>query len=559
MIALSYLFAFVAMLGVLVFVHEFGHFAVAKLCGVRVLKFSLGFGPTIGFGRWKLQWTRNGTEYVIAWFPLGGFVKMLGENPDDDAMDAEARAHPTETLGAKPLWQKLAIILAGPAMNLLLPVVVFVGTLAVGIPRALPVVGTVETGSPAAQAGLLPGDRILSVDGEPMTWWDDVEDALRSAPGRSVALSVERAGKLESVALPLTARGGLDAFGGVKQVGWSGLGHQRPRATLGIPDVSSPAAQAGLRSGDRVEQLNGVAVEDWVALDRAYGAAGRDGTVSLAIARGDETSPERLTVAAPALGTLTRLGVLPASVLVSRVSPESPAAKAGIQSGDLILGVDGAPVGSFASFAEIVRTSKGRELSIEVASGGVTKVLRIEPELAEADTGLGVPEERYLIGVTAEAPALLGAVGRDVERNPLVSVPRAVGMTLDVTKTFLQGLGKLVTGEVSRKQLAGPIGIAEIAHNALQRGWEAYLGTLVLISINLGVLNLLPIPVLDGGQALLFLVEGVKRSPVSIRTREIVQQIGVSVLVLLMGFAFWNDVSRHWSKLVEWLRTSTGL
>jgi len=556
---LSYLFAFVAMLGVLVFVHEFGHFAVAKLCGVRVLKFSLGFGPTIGLGRWKLHWTRNGTEYVIAWFPLGGFVKMLGENPDDDAMDAEARAHPNETLGSKPLWQKLAIIFAGPAMNLLLPVVVFVGTLAVGIPRALPVVGTVEAGSPAAQAGFLPGDRIVSIDGLPMTWWDDVDDALRGAPGRSVELSIERDGKRETVPLPLVARGGLDPFGGVKQVGWSGLGHQRPRATLGIPDASAPAAQAGLRSGDRVEQLNGAAVEDWVALDRAYGAAGREGTVSLAIARGDEASPERLTIAVPALGTLERLGVLPASVLVSRVSPDSPAAKAGIQPGDLILGVDGGPVGSFASFAEIVRTSKGRELEVEVASRGVTKVLPIKPELAEADTGLGVPEERYLIGVTAEAPALLGAVGRDVERNPLVSVPRAIGMTLDVTKTFLQGLGKLVTGEVSRKQLAGPIGIAEIAHNALQRGWEAYLGTLVLISINLGVLNLLPIPVLDGGQALLFLVEGVKRSPVSIRTREIVQQIGVSVLVLLMGFAFWNDVSRHWSKLLEWLRTSTGL
>jgi regulator of sigma E protease len=132
-------------------------------------------------------------------------------------------------------------------------------------------------------------------------------------------------------------------------------------------------------------------------------------------------------------------------------------------------------------------------------------------------------------------------------------------MTADVTRTFLQGLGKIVTGQVSSRQLAGPIGIAEIAHSALQRGWEAYLGTLVLISINLGVLNLLPIPVLDGGQAMIFLIEGVKRSPVSLRTREVVQQIGLTVLVLLMGFAFWNDVSRHWSKLLEWLRTSTGL
>jgi regulator of sigma E protease len=559
MTAFSYLFAFVAMLGVLVFVHEFGHFVAAKLCGVRVLKFSLGFGPTIGIGRWKLAWTRGGTEYVIAFFPLGGFVKMLGENPDEIEGDPEVRAHPSETLGAKPVWQKLTIIFAGPLMNLLLPVVVFMGTLFVGIPRPLPVVGTVEPGSPAAHAGLQPGDRILAIDHKPVAWWDDVEEALRARPGQSVGLAFERDGTRHEISLALAERSGLDEFGGVHRVGWSGLGHQRLRATIGIPDKGSPAAEAGLRSGDRVLRLDGAAVEDWVGLQRAYAQAGTRGSVELAIARGDDAKPEQLSLRVPARGSLDALGVLPASVLVSRVSPDSPAARAGIEPGDLILGVDGEPVGSFASFAEIVRTSKGRTLGIELASHGETRVLRIAPELASADTGLGVPEERYLIGVTAEAAAMVGALGKDVERNPMVSFPRAISMTADVTRTFLQGLGKIVTGQVSSRQLAGPIGIAEIAHSALQRGWEAYLGTLVLISINLGVLNLLPIPVLDGGQAMIFLIEGVKRSPVSLRTREVVQQIGLTVLVLLMGFAFWNDVSRHWSKLLEWLRTSTGL
>ena len=559
MTAFSYLFAFVAMLGVLVFVHEFGHFVAAKLCGVRVLKFSLGFGPTIGIGRWKLAWTRGGTEYVIAFFPLGGFVKMLGENPDEVEGDPEVRAHPSETLGAKPVWQKLTIIFAGPLMNLLLPVVVFMGTLFVGIPRPLPVVGTVEPGSPAAHAGLQPGDRILAIDHKPVAWWDDVEEALRARPGQSVGLAFERDGTRHEISLALAERSGLDEFGGVHRVGWSGLGHQRLRATIGIPDKGSPAAEAGLRSGDRVLRLDGAAVEDWVGLQRAYAQAGTRGSVELAIARGDDAKPEQLSLRVPARGSLDALGVLPASVLVSRVSPDSPAARAGIEPGDLILGVDGEPVGSFASFAEIVRTSKGRTLGIELASHGETRVLRIAPELASADTGLGVPEERYLIGVTAEAAAMVGALGKDVERNPMVSFPRAISMTADVTRTFLQGLGKIVTGQVSSRQLAGPIGIAEIAHSALQRGWEAYLGTLVLISINLGVLNLLPIPVLDGGQAMIFLIEGVKRSPVSLRTREVVQQIGLTVLVLLMGFAFWNDVSRHWSKLLEWLRTSTGL
>lgn len=557
MTALSYFFSLVAMLGVLVFVHELGHFLVAKWCGVRVLKFSIGFGPTIGFGRWKLAWTRNGTEYVVAWFPLGGFVKMLGENPDDEEQDPEVRYNPEETLGAKPVWQKLAIVFAGPAMNLLLPVVIFVGTLAVGIPRPLPVVGTVEAGSPGAAAGLRPGDTVLAVDGRDVRWWDDVEDALRGRPGESVALRIERAGEIQDVTVPVAARAGLDVFGGVKKTGWAGVGHMRLRATLGIPEASSPAAVAGLRSGDRVTRVGDVAVEDWRGFEAAYAAA--SGDVKLALERGDAEQPESREVTVPGLGSAQALGVVPAAVLVSRVEPGSAADRAGIQAGDLLLAVDGGPVGSFPSFAEIVRASQGRELEIAYARAGQTFVVRVAPELKEADTGLGVKEPRYLIGVTAEAPGLVGAVGRDVERNPLVSVPRAVGMTWEVTRTFLQGLGKLVTGEVSSKQLAGPIGIAEIAHNAMQRGWEAYLSTLILISINLGVLNLLPIPVLDGGQAVLFLIEGVKRSPVSLRTREVVQQIGLTMLVALMGFAFWNDLSRHWTRLVDWLRSSAGL
>jgi regulator of sigma E protease len=183
----------------------------------------------------------------------------------------------------------------------------------------------------------------------------------------------------------------------------------------------------------------------------------------------------------------------------------------------------------------------------------------IAPELRPVDLGLGIQDSRYLVGITAEAATLPGGVALDRERNPLISFWRSVGMTVDMTRTFLRGLGKLVTGEVSRKQLAGPIGIAEIAGNALQRGWETYLAVMVLISVNLGILNLLPIPILDGGQAVLFTVEGIKRSPLSLRARELLQQAGLTVLVLLMGLAFWNDISRNWSRVVDWLRSGSGL
>ena len=555
MTAFTYVFAFVLMLSVLIFVHELGHFLVARWCGVRVLKFCLGFGPPIGFGRWRMAWTRNGTEYAVAWFPLGGFVKMLGENPDEEK-DPELLAHPSEALGAKPLWQKLAIVFAGPAMNLMLPVAIFAVTLFIGMPRGAPVIGAVEAGSPAERAGLQAGDRLLALGDEPIAWWGDFEVLVRKHPGDAFALRYQRGDQVREESFEVGSRAALDEFGKVRDMGWVGLGHRRLSAMVGVPNAEGPAHRAGLRSGDVIVSLGGQPVADWSSLAAAYAAA--SGPAPAEIDRGSE-SPERLALELPALGDLAALGVVPANVLVSSVEPDSPAARAGLARGDLILSVDGQIAGSFLSFAETVRTSGGRRLDLVVARAGKLEQIQVAPELAPIDVGLGIEETRYRVGITAEAATLPGAVELDQARNPLVAVPRAVGMTVDVTHMFLRGLAKIVTGEVSRKQVAGPIGIAQIAGNAMQRGWETYLSTLVLISINLGILNLLPIPILDGGQAMLFLAEGVKRSPLSLRTRLVFQQIGLTVLMLLMGMAFWNDISRHWSKVVDWLRSGTGL
>jgi len=551
---LNYLLAFVVLLSVLIFVHELGHFLVAKACGVRVLKFCLGFGPPVRLGRLRLAWKRGHTEYAIAWFPLGGFVKMLGENPDEQD-DPEARAHPSEALGSKPLWQKLAIVFAGPAMNLMLPIAVFMGTLFVGMPRPAAVVGSVEAGSPAERAGIEPGDRIVSVAGQPVGWWGEVEESVRSRPGGELALELERAGERRSLALPLESRSSLDEFGTAEAVGYSGLGHRRPRAMLGVAEADSPAHAAGLRSGDRVAAVAGEPVEDWNEFARAYAAAPAGGRVATLVLRGPEDAPERIALEVPTLGHLGSLGVLPANVLVSGVSPESAAERAGIRPGDLVLAVDGAPVTSFQSFAETVRASGGKPLDVVYARDGAARRVEIQPELRTVEVGPGLEETRYLVGITAAPATLPGALAIDRERNPAVALPRAVEMTVSITGTFLRGLGKIVTGEVSRNQVAGPIGIATIAGSSWQQGWETYLSTLVLISINLGILNLLPIPILDGGQAVLFLVEGVKRSPLSLRTRLAVQQIGLTVLALLMGMAFWNDLSRYGSKVLDWLRS----
>lgn len=563
----EFAFAFVAMLGVLITVHEFGHFAAAKLCGVRVLKFSIGFGPAIGIGRFRLAWKRGGTEYVVGWFPLGGFVRMLGDTTEeaigDRTEEPDWRADPalaSQTLAAKPLYQKLFIIFAGPAMNLLLPVVVVWGTLAAGIDRGLAQVGTVERGSPAAAAGLRAGDRIVAVDGEPVRWWDEVEAAVRSRPSGRLALDLERgagAGATrERVTLEVASRAGLDVFRETKDVGWLGLQHPRQKAVVGVTDAESPAARAGLRSGDRVAAVGGEPVDDWSGFARAYEAGPAGGRVALRVERGPEGARETTEVAVPALGSVEGLGAIPAVVLVAAVTPGMPAAEAGVRPGDLIVAVDGAPIGSFATFQETVFASKGRTLEVQVASGGTTRALRVTPRRTTTDI-TGGEEELFLIGIQGENAILPGSIAVDRELNPLIALPRAAAMTVEFTSVFLQGLKKLVFGEISRRNLGGPIEIARQSHLALQRGFQDFLQLLVMISINLGILNLLPIPILDGGQALLFTVEAVKRGPLSERTREFVQQVGIVFLVALMGLAFWNDLSRHWAGFLDWLRGLT--
>jgi len=549
----NYAFAFVVMLGVLIFVHELGHFLAAKACGVRVLKFSLGFGSPVGIGRFRMRWVRGHTEYVVCWIPLGGFVKMLGETPDPEVAP-ELAAHPDETLDAKPLWQKLIVIFAGPAMNLLLPVVIYTGILAVGLPQAEAVVGEVEANSPAAVAGLQPNDRVIAIGGTPVRWWTQIYDALAEQPSGEIAIRYERDGAEEVARVSIESREQSDVFGDTIDVGWVGLYHRRPQAMVALADRARPAHQAGLRTGDRVTEVAGVPVADWYAFADAYAAAGRNGEVSITLTRGRET-PEEIELQIPALGDLERLGVIRADVLIVDVGEDSPAAEVGLRSGDLIQGVDGEPAHSFDSFANRVRTGGGQSLALSILRDGEPLEFSVTPALVQTDvTGYGVERPRYQIGIMGNnLLAVPGSIVLEQILNPLVAVPKATAMTVEITKLFMRGLGKLVTGDVPRNQLSGPIGIAEIAGKSLERGWLHYLQTLILISINLGILNLLPIPLLDGGQAVVFIIEGVRRERLSLRTREFVQQAGFMMLIAIMGLAFWNDISRNWSRVVDWL------
>lgn len=559
MVLFDYIVAAIPMLGILVFVHEFGHFVVAKLCGVRVLKFSLGFGSPIGFGRHRLRWERHGTEYVISWIPLGGFVRMLGEalpGDEESALEIPSDARPEEYLDAKPAWQKIAITLAGPAMNLALPIVLLTGMLWVGMPKPNSIIGLVERGSPAAEAGLEPGDRIVSIDGTPVQWWRQVQRRVRDAtPGQELDVSVERGDQTRSLVLPVGVRDSLDPYGEAREVGWLGLGHDRLPALIGVPQADSLAALSGLKSGNVILRVGEIETEDWDQWAEAY-AAVRAETVEVEVAEGIDEDADRELRIIPALGSVSALGVIPAPILVGAVVPDMPAAAAGVKAGDLVLELDGRPVGSFHHFADTIRASEGAVLALTYARDGVTQtvplqaVQRTVPGIFGID---GLEETVYQIGLSHAVATLPGPLGLDRERNPLVAIPRAVAMTGENIAAMLDGLSRMFSGQVGLEQVRGPITIVQFARKSLDLGWQAYLTMMIFISLNLGILNLLPIPILDGGQLVIHSIEGIKRAPISLRTREFVQQIGFVTLMLLMGLAFWNDLSAQWKKLVDWL------
>lgn len=440
--------AAIIVLGVLIFVHELGHFLVAKRSRVGVLKFSMGFGPKL-FGV-----KRGETEYLISALPLGGYVKMIGEDPGDESPEA---ADPERSFSRKSVGTRARIILAGPLANLLLPVLIFWGVFAiVGQPYFLPIIGTPETGSPAAQAALLPGDRVQNLDGVPIERWTEIDTALQASSGRSLTLTVVRDGRTFDVRLTPRAVSARDIFGQETQA-WD----------LGLHPLLT-----------------------------------------------------------------TRIG---------QVLPGHVAEQAGLKSGDLILLLNGAPVTEWEQLAKMIHGSPGRTVRLTVERDGRRFEVQVTPRPTR-QRGQAGEEEIGLIGI---GPAPESQYAR---LNPVAALAAGVKKTAELTVLIVQGFVKLIQAKISPKTIGGPILIAQMAGEVVQRGPVELLSFTALLSINLAILNLLPIPVLDGGHLLFSLIEWLRGKPVSLRKREIAQQVGMVLLVGLMIFAFYNDIFRWLAK-----------
>ena len=428
------LFAFLFVLGVLVFVHELGHFLAARRLGVRVLTFSLGFGPKI------LKFQRGDTEYCVSIVPLGGYVKMAGETPDDP------RTGQPDEFMSKTKWERFQILIMGPVMNIVLAVVVMAVVLAQGAEVPVyqdqpPVVGAVAPGSPAEDAGILRGDLIVDVAGRAVDTWEDLFIAVGPRPDRDVAVTLSRGGQTQSVTV-------------------------RP-----VPET-------------RYE--------------------------------------------------IGSIGVMPdINPIVASVIAGEPAERAGLLAGDVVLAVNGERMVTRTQLVEAISRNGDREIELTIEREGRQQQVRATPEQRG---------DRGMLGVYVTEPT------RSFTPGPFEAIQLSVERNIEFSGLIFRTLGGLFVGETSPRQLMGPVAIAQLSGESAEAGWIALFTLMASISLNLGLLNLLPIPVLDGGHILIMALEGVARRDFSMALKEKMLLAGFVLLMMLMVTVIYNDLTR-----VSWI------
>lgn len=438
---------FLVVLGILVAFHELGHFLAARWVGVKVLKFSLGFGPKL-FGRQVGE-----TEYLLSAIPLGGYVKLFGED-EAEAITPDDRRRSFVHQG---LWGKVLIVAAGPGFNFILAYLIFAAWLSTGYTLPVPsfkdiapVIEAVAADSPAAKAGLMVGDQVKKIDGRDIATRVELFDATAKGKGAPLTLEVLRDGRTQ---------------------------------TLTVTPVAAPKPSSK---------------------DDAPGYY---------------------------------LGIEEIPPVVNEVVPGKPAAAAGFKEGDRVLSIEGNPIHTWTQMTGLVKESPGKTLHVDVLREGHRVSLTVTPT-AETSTVNGQSVQIGKIGIAGPDRSLMRSA------NPVTALYNGLEATWKWTELTVVGLYKMIVGDISSKNIGGPLTIAKISGEAAAQGPSNVIFLIALLSINLGVLNLLPIPILDGGHLLFFLIEGILRKPLGERQRELAQQVGLVLLVGVMIFAFWNDLER---------------
>jgi regulator of sigma E protease len=436
--------ALIVTLGILVTVHEYGHYWVARRCGVKVLRFSVGFG--------KILWSRtdkNGTEFAIAAIPLGGYVKMLDEREGpvaDELLD--------QSFNRKTVWQRMAIVLAGPAANILFAIFAYWIMFMVGVSQVKPIVGELAPQGIADNSGLQSNQLITAVDGQAVESWQQVNFQLLARIGET--------GEIE------------------------------------------------ISAGDQSYSL---AIQEWLS-------------------NAEQPNP------------LTDLGIQPyrpqVPAILAELQDGKAAKQAGLLPGDLIEKVDGVAIQQWYDFVELVQASAGKALNIQIMRNQQALELTLIPGVRALENGKTVG----FVGAMVQPPVIPDDFVTTLRYNPITALLKGAEKTWNMSVVTLDSIGKMIQGLLSVKNLSGPITIAKVANDSAQAGFEAFVGFLAYISIMLAIVNLLPIPVLDGGHFLFYVIEAIKGSPVSEKIQLMGMKLGMTMMLMIMVVAMFNDVSR---------------
>lgn len=445
---LGYIVALVAALGVLIAVHEFGHFWVARKLGVKVVRFSIGFGQPL----WRRQ-GKDGTEYVIAAIPLGGYVKMVDER-EGEVEEAEL----PYAFNRKPVATRFAIVFAGPLFNFLFAIFAYWLMFVAGVPGMTPIVGEVIPGSLSERAGIEVGDQIVSVSDRKTPTWSAVYEALLPPMllGEPVELTLKSQGREQSLQMPF----------------------HRSRTELAPSEIA------------------------------------------------DE------------------LGMVPFQPIIEpvigKIVPGSPAEAAGLQSGDRVVTVNGEAISDWMAMVATIKRHPEVAIDLKIVRNDKSLVIPVVPERVDSEEG---PVGR--IGASVEFnPQEFEQYRAIWQRSPLDALPEALNKTWDMSVLTIRMLGAMIVGQASLENLSGPISIAKYAKDSAVAGFSQFLKFLAIVSLSLGVLNLLPIPILDGGHLFFYLIEMIKGSPVSEQVEIVGQKIGIAVILMLMSVAIFNDIMR---------------
>ncbi len=530
------LISFVILLSILIFVHEFGHFLAARIAQVGVLKFSLGFGPKI-IGK-KI----GETEYVLSWIPLGGFVKLLGEQGNEELPPEDEK----RSFFKQPVWKRMLIVAAGPFFNFLLAIVIFVIVYMHGIPNLVPVIGRISPDSVAGKAGILSGDKILSIDNKKITYWSEVEPIIDESKGREIRIVVQRGDQQKIITVKPTLSKVKNVFGEEESIylieGMIPVNNMV--AVVGEVSPDSAAKEAGFLNGDKILSLNGKKITYWEEI-RPIINASKGNEVRIVVQRGNDektiTVKPRLSKEKNIYGEdVYLIGISTAGYIhsiVGEILPDSAAKAAGILTGDKILSINDKRIDYWEQINPIITNSKGNEIRIVVQRGNDEKTITVKPKLSGIESILG-KDATYIIGI-------LPANDEIIERkNPLAAITASFSKTWELSKLTVIAVEKIIEGVISPRTLGGPIFIAQAAGKQVKEGIIPFILFMAILSINLGVINLFPIPVLDGGHIFFYMIEIVTRREINLKFKEMSQQIGFVVLLMLMLFVIFIDIER---------------